>query len=193
MPARRIDIDIQEIAKRYRNGESSDEIGTALKISPNTVLNRLREAGITRRRSGPIPKYDEAICRMYRAGASVAEIVKATGCQNMSTFYDALKRNGVPLRLKRIRNCPHVQNQIKKLHNQGLTQGDIAKIVGINRTYVGDILRQEIVVMRKKWQPAVTVNNKMSVQEMRDAGLTIDEISKITCKSRVDVFEELQP
>ena len=51
---------------------------------------------------------------------------------------------------------------------------------------------QEIEVKRKRWQPEVTVNKKMSVRELRDAELTIDEISGITGMPRVDVFQELQ-
>ena len=51
---------------------------------------------------------------------------------------------------------------------------------------------QQVEVERKRWQPEVVVNRKMSVQEMRDKDLTIDEISEITGLSRVDVFQELQ-
>lgn len=51
---------------------------------------------------------------------------------------------------------------------------------------------QQVEVARKRWQPEVTVNRKMSVQQMRDKELTIDEIASITGMSRVDVFKELQ-
>lgn len=194
MPARFIEIDNDEIRSRYENGESSTAIGKALNVHPNTILNRLRELGITRRRSGPAPKYDDAeICRMYREGFSVPDIMKKTGCYNYSTFYDVLKRNGVPVRLQRHQcDCPHIQDRIKKLHAKGLTQGAIARKVGINRNYIGTFLREEIAVDRKIWQPAVTVTNGMNIQELRAQDLTIDEIAEITGKSRVTVFQELQ-
>lgn len=193
MPARRVDVDNNEIRRRYENGESSTAIGKALNVSPNTILNRLRELGITRRRSGPAPKYDDAeICRMYKAGSSVADIQEKTGAKNTATFYAILRRNGVPVRLQRRQcDCPHIQDQIKKLHGQGLTQVAIAREVGINRNYIGTFLRQEITVDRKIWQPAVTVTYQMDTQELRARGLTIDEIAEITGKPRVTVFQEL--
>ena len=194
MPARRIDVDDSEIKRRYENGESSTAIGHALKVSPNTILNRLRELGITRRRSGPAPKYDDTeVCRRYKAGDSVANIQRKTGAKNSATFYAILRRNGVPVRLQRHQcKCPHIQDRIKQLHAQGLSQVEIARKVGINRNYIGNFLRQEIAVDRKVWQPAVTVTHQMDVQALRARGLTIDEIAEITGKSRVAVFQELQ-
>ena len=50
---------------------------------------------------------------------------------------------------------------------------------------------QQVEVERKRWQPEVTVNRKMSVREMREKDLTIDEIAEVTGLSRVDVFQEL--
>ena len=193
MPARYMKLDNDEIRRRYENGESSTAIGKALNVSPNTILNRLRELGITRRRSGPAPKYDDAeICRMYKAGASVADIQEKTGAKNTATFYAILRRNGVPVRIQRHKGrCPHIQAQIKKLHAQGLSQAEIAKIVGINRNYIGEFLRQEIAVDRKVWQPPVRVTHRMDIRELRARDLTIDEIAEITGKSRITVFQEL--
>ena len=193
MPARRIELDNTEIKRRYENGEGSTAIAKALNVSSNTILNRLRELGITRRRSGPAPKYDDAeICRMYQAGASVADIKEKTGAKNSATFYAILRRNGVPVRLQRRRcECPDIQARIKELHAQGLAQAAIAEKVGINRNYIGKFLRQEIAVDRKVWQPPVRVTHRMSIQEMRDRDLTIDEIAEITGESRVTVFQEL--
>lgn len=142
MPARRVDIDDHEIIRRYEAGEGSDAIGEALNISPNTVLNRLREFGVARRRSGPARKYDDAtICRMYKSGDNIADILKKTGATTTATFYAILRRNGVPVRLQRHnRECPLMQHRIHKLRKKGLSQFAIAKIVGINRNYVRDIL-----------------------------------------------------
>ena len=52
--------------------------------------------------------------------------------------------------------------------------------------------KREIKVERKRWQSTIEVNNKMSVQELRNKELTIDEISDITGIPRVEVFEKLQ-
>ena len=139
--------------------------------------------------------YDDAeICRMYRDGMSVSDIKAKTGAHNVATFYSILKRNGVPVRLqRRIYDCPETQREIWKLyHEQKLTQDEIGKRIGINRNYVGKVLRQIVSVNRKVWQPAVAVTKQMSVAELRDKELTIDEIADITGMSRVDVFKELQ-
>ena len=43
MPARIIELDLEEIMRRYQNGESSTEIGEALNVSPNTILKTKKE------------------------------------------------------------------------------------------------------------------------------------------------------
>lgn len=52
---------------------------------------------------------------------------------------------------------------------------------------------QKETVHREAGRKPVEVNRKMSVRELRDADLTIDQISEITSMSRVDIFQELQP
>ena len=42
------------------------------------------------------------------------------------------------------------------------------------------------------WRETVIVQRSMSISELRDKELTVDEIADITGKSRVDVFNELQ-
>lgn len=80
---------------------------------------------------------------------------------------------------------------------------DILKVKGVkmrslkeSRRYrpdkYGYAEHQQVEVKRKRWQPKVTVNRKMSVQALRDKDLTIDEIADITGMSRIDVFQELQ-
>ena len=192
VPCGWVELDTDEIVNRYESGETTAEIGKALGVSPNTILNRLRDAGVTVRR-GTRRKYDDSeVCRMYQEGIPVSDIQEKTGVHNTATFYAILKRNGVPTRLQyRICDCPVMQDKIKKLHAHGLTQAAIAEKVGINRTYVGNVLRKEIAVDRKRWQPSVSVTHQMSIQEMRAAGLLIDEIAEITGRSRIAVFQEL--
>lgn len=56
-----------------------------------------------------------------------------------------------------------------------------------------NISEEEILVQRKKrWRQDVVVRKNMSIQEMRDADLTIDEIAEIKGQSRVSVFQALQ-
>lgn len=49
---RRIQLPLAEIARRYIEGESAHALGSAYGVSEGTVLQRLRTAGIKRRRPG---------------------------------------------------------------------------------------------------------------------------------------------
>lgn len=191
MPAKRIDIDTAALIKRYKNGESSEKIGAELGISPNTVLYRLRKAGIKRRVSGPPRQMDdETICAMYQAGFPIREIQEKTGVWNIGTFYDVLRRNGIPVRLQRHRlDDPEVKKEVIELRGQGLSHQAIAKKMGINRNYIGKILREKITLPRKVWQEKITLQRGMSIKEMHAAGAMIDEIADIKGISRVEVYK----
>ena len=190
MPAK-IDIDTEILIKRYNEGEGSCKLGAAFGVSPNTVLNRLRAAGVRRRNSGPERLYDdEIICRMYQAGMSVSDIQEKTGAKNVATFYAILHRNGIPVRIQRNRlDDPEVEKAMIELRGQGLSYQAIAKKMGINRNYISKCLRRELSLQRKVWQSKITVTPGMSIKEMRVAGATINEISDIKGISRVEVFK----
>ena len=190
MPAK-IEIDMDTLIKRYNAGESSDKLGTEFGVSPNTVLNRLRAAGVQRRKSGPERLYDDKIiCRMYQEGLSVSEIQEQTGARNAATFYAILRRNGISVRLQRHRlDDPEVQKEVVELRRQGLSHQAIAKKMGINRNYISKVLREKLTPQRKIWQAEITLKRGMGIKEMRAAGATIDEISDIKGISRVEVFK----
>lgn len=142
MPARRKDIDIQNVVELYESGTSTDRIAKMFGVSPGTILNRLREAGVKRRRSGPPPKFDrDEICRLYREGVPIAEIKEKTGAKNDAVFYYALRKGGVPVRLKRnILSCPKTQAEVIRLDAEGFTHVAIAKQMRINRNYISKLL-----------------------------------------------------
>ena len=190
MPAK-IDIDIDTLIKRYNAGESSDKLGTEFGVSPNTVLNRLRAAGVQRRKGGSKRLYDDKIiCRMYQEGLSVSDIQEQTGARNAATFYAILRRNGVPVRVQRHRlDDPDVQKEVVELRRHGLSHQAIAKKMGINRNYISKVLREKLTPQRKIWQAEITLKRGMGIKEMRAVGATIDEISDIKGISRVEVFK----
>ena len=192
MPARIRDVDAETVAKRYCAGEKVVTLADDYGVSENTILNRLREAGMTLKH-GPERKYDDAeICQMYQDGMDVSEIQQKTGAKTVSTFYAILKRNNVSVRLQRhSRDDPVIRARILKMHAKGATQVAIAKAVGINRNYVRDILLQEVSVDRKVWQETPMVRRNMSIEEMRESGLTIDEIAEIKQISRLEVYQNL--
>ena len=196
MPAK-IEFDVDSMIDRYKAGETAPMLARAFGVSEGTIYHRLKAAGVQRRKSGPPPKYDDAkICQMYREGADIQEIKRKTGAHNIATFYAILKRNNVPLRLQRHkRDDPEVKARISALRDKGWTLQAIADEIGINRTYVGEVLRQEIPEVnlnRKRWQADITLHRGMSIQEMRDTGATINEIADIKQISPVDVFKHLQ-
>ena len=193
MPAKRKDIDVDAVVRRYKAGESCSAIAADYGVHENTILNRLRDAGVPRRKSGPAPKYDDAeVCRLYKDGMDISHIQQKTGAKNPATFYEILKRNNVPLRLKRHKDDPNIQAQILALRqDQALSQRAIGEIVGMNRNAVGKILRQEVAVERKQWQTQISVQKGMSIREMRDAGATINEIADIKQMDRVEVYKSI--
>ena len=193
MPAK-LELDTNELIRRYESGETAPQIAVAMGIGETSVYNYLRKSGVSRRASGPARKYDDAeVCRMYTDGASVSEIRRKTGATNLHTFYAILKRNSVRLRLQRHRLAdPTVKAEVIALRAEGFTYGGIAKKMGINRNYIGQVLREKVKIARKeRWRDEVVVRRSMSVHEMRENGLTVDEIAEITGKSRVTVFQEL--
>ena len=78
------------------------------------------------------------------------------------------------------RSIPSIKGQIRRLLKAGISDEETP-----------EVSTEPIQVNRKSWQPKVTVTRNMSVREMRDAELTIDEIAEITGKSRVEVFKEV--
>ena len=191
MPAK-LELDVEELIRRYESGETAPKIAIAMRISETSVYNYLKAAGVSRRTSGPDRKYPDAVVvEMYTAGMDVPKIQEKTGIKNLSTFYAILKRNGVPVRLQRKKcDLPEVRQQIIALRSEGLTYRQIAKRIGVNRNYVGKVLNAEVRVDRKeRWRDAVVVRPSMSILEMREKGLTVDEISEVTGKPRIEVYE----
>lgn len=182
------------MGKRYLAGESSSTLAITYGVSETTIFNRLKKLGIPRRKSGPSPRYDEAkICRMYESGMEIQEIKDKTGAKNVATFYTILHKHGVKLRLQRYkRDDPETHTRIIELREQKLSHQAIAEIIGINRNYVSEILNQEIHIQRKKWQKPLSLKRGMSIQEMHNAGATIDEIAEIKQLSRVEVYNSLK-
>ena len=197
MPARRTEIDDREIIERYEAGETLEEIASTVNLSVSGVQYRLKTAGIERRSAGAPSKFDELeICRMYRDRSVAVKMIREEFQISRSAMYLILEKHGVPVRLERRKwERPEIQSEVRNLFSEGKNRDEISDIVGLSRNYIAKILNQkveEITVERKRWQSTVTVTNQMSVREMRDRDLTIDEIADITGMSRVDVFQELQ-
>lgn len=96
---KRIELDIDQIVKRYRAGESAQVIADCLKVSIGTIHKRLKRAGVVKRPVGRPLKYNEAeVCRLYKSDLPITEIMKRMGIGGSSMLYSILNRNGVALR-----------------------------------------------------------------------------------------------
>ena len=154
------------------------EIAAEYPFSVKVVQRVLREEGVqlrkATRRSDRREKYRkdvwgqaDTIVEMYvKEKLSIASIASEFGC-SVQPIKEILKMKGVKSRTLK-------ESRRYRPDKYGYAE------------------HQQVEVERKRWQSEVTVNRKMSIQEMRDKDLTIDEISEITGLSRVDVFQELQ-
>ena len=165
-------------------------------IGETSVYNYLKAAGVSRR---AIQVRLESLTMLRSAGCTRMACIgirnpTPNGCDESFThsirYWDVMS---VPVRLQRHRlDDPTVKAEVIALRAEGFTYGEIAKKMGINRNYIGQVLREDVKIARKeRWREEVVVRRSMSVHEMRENGLTIDEIAEITGKSRVTVFQEL--
>lgn len=97
---RRIDPKVtarrEEIARRYRGGESGPTIAKALNIQVETVYSSLRILGVDRRKRNTEVR-DQGIVIRYQVGESGITIAKQLGV-TPKVVYDTLHRAGVTVR-----------------------------------------------------------------------------------------------
>ncbi|MDE0316404.1 MAG: hypothetical protein OXM61_16065 [Candidatus Poribacteria bacterium] len=102
MKGKRIEFDQDEMARRYLDGETADELAIDYGCSPNTIFYRLKKMSIPRRRSGPKRKFNEKeICRLYQSGVPIMKLIKIIGIKNTGNMYQVLKKHGIPLRYQK--------------------------------------------------------------------------------------------
>lgn len=95
----RLELDINYIIKEYREGKSAKNIGKSLGVSKGTILRRLKEQGIKRRKR---PKYEEItkdiLIDLYlQEKLSSRTIAEMFGCSN-SLVLKRLQQFDIPIR-----------------------------------------------------------------------------------------------
>jgi hypothetical protein len=98
-----IGVSVDELARRYRSGETIEAIAAAVGVDPRTVRQRLRRAGVELRPPGRCRGYrllhldDAEIVRRYRAGETMPAIGRSLGV-SAATVRDRLMDAGVERR-----------------------------------------------------------------------------------------------
>lgn len=89
--------DITDILRRYRAGETTQQIGTRYGISKTRVATILRQLGITVRRQGLTDEQVAEAATLYAAGRSLAWLGTRYHVSH-TTIAAALRRQGIELR-----------------------------------------------------------------------------------------------
>jgi DNA invertase Pin-like site-specific DNA recombinase len=88
---------VAEIVSRYQAGEPSTAIAASYGLSKSSVIQLLREAGITIRRQGLTDHQVAEAIQLYESGLSLAKI-GARFSVDHGTVWRALKKRGVKMR-----------------------------------------------------------------------------------------------
>lgn len=154
------------------------------------------------------PMHVAQLLKFKSAGWTQEQIAKVWGIKNPAQISHVLRSHGfyrfcvcvgektcvrwTDAECDTLRDCIEKGMSPKEIQDAWLPNRSIPAIKQkIKRLPQAVVSAEPIRVERKSWQPQVTVTRNMSVREMRDAELTIDEIAEITGKSRVEVFKEL--
>lgn len=89
--------DIDDIVRRYDDGETTQQIGTHFRISKSRVATVLHEQGITIRRQGLTSEQSAEAGMLYSDGKSLAWLGARYGVSH-TTVAAALRRQGMQLR-----------------------------------------------------------------------------------------------
>jgi transposase len=96
----RLDLDISYISSEYISGRTAQDIASELGVSKKAVLNRLKEAGVQRRKPEYPDVTKEALLEMYiNQKLSTRDIASKFGCSN-KFIGDRLSEFGIPKRMR---------------------------------------------------------------------------------------------
>lgn len=154
------------------------EIAAGFPFSEHVVKRVLREESVQLRKATQLPERRRKHLKALWAQADTIVMLYVEKMQSPRQIASQFGCSTTPIR--------------KILASKGVAARTLKEARRYRPDKYGYAEHQPVEVDRKRWQPEVTVNRKMSVQELRDKELTIDEIADITGMSRVDVFKELQ-
>lgn len=138
----------QEVARRYSQGETADDISASMSIAKSSVYRALKKARVTPRRQVTPPELlavaaDEIVAK-YDDGRSLESIAKDYGCTG-GAVRNVLRRNGVERRSparKPVVFTASEQKVIIELRDAGGRVADIAEQFGRDPSVVTRFLRE---------------------------------------------------
>ena len=125
--------DEKQAIKLYESGLTSEQVGNEIGFSQVTILNILKHNDVERRNSRNFTDSEEAeIGKLYQAGFSTKQIMRAYGYDHHISIVAAIKRQGIEIRsnhdANRIYNLnPHVFDVIdteEKAYHLGYIYAD---------------------------------------------------------------------
>ena len=185
-------LDDERIIYLYVNEEKSLEaVGKIVGCSPTTVKNRLQAAGIAIRNRGGA-RLHLSFAKTYRDRYDVPGIVHAY-CEELKSAQTIAKEFGT--------TAPTIR---RILDAEGIPLRSISEAIHLKHQQRRENRRapepmpptppsEKITRSLEAGLPDVTVNASDSVQEMRDAGLRIDQIADIKEITAKEVYAIIYP
>lgn len=140
-----IELPISEIIDRYLNGEHLRIIAKDYGVSHETIRKRLIDYAIPLRSRGlekGIEKKklnNKDLATLYKRGFNVKELASMYNV-SIPLIYKRLQKQGIEITDPRI--IPIKEDRLLELNNQGLTQLQIAKELGVSAMTVNRRLKQ---------------------------------------------------
>lgn len=135
---------IEDIASRYKNGETLIEIAEAYGTSKQNISRQLKMANVTREEGGVSKKKRDNIQKAKKLNAlgyKENEIADALGISK-DVLRNYAYEEHIELNTETKESVTTLTEEIVRLHDQGYTQHEISEIKDISQAYVSKILLQ---------------------------------------------------
>lgn len=174
---KKVVLPIEELARRYAEGETPKTIGRSLGASEGTVRRRLIEAGIVPRREKEMP-IEEAV-ELYEAGMNAGDIGGRYGV-SPQTVIRRLKRAGVTIRTskdwaKGSPPFPMDEDRLRELAARGMSTREMAPELGCSE----ECVRQRMIRLGIARLPAKA---RMERNHFWNGGRTVDRHGYVLVK-----------
>ena len=137
------EVDVRELVRRYKAGESCKAIGKAVGCSSQTVVNRLRGVIRLREQGSPLDLSQEdqaTICQLYIGSTKITDIMDRVGLKSVAPIYTVLRKNNIPLQHSGFLKCPVELHRIWKLTKKHSLR-QIEKMVDFTRPTIAAALK----------------------------------------------------
>lgn len=133
MSTPKIDVDIDYIIKRRKEGASCSSIAREVGVSPKVVMSRLKENGISTAK--PVIEYDVTrIVSLYESGMTKRRIGKTLGIHEM-TVSKILARNGYPTAATRSEATRIAMSRMTAEERSAITAAAHDAVMGSHQTH----------------------------------------------------------